>query len=51
MATILSRISLSETLKCESKIKIKGVSMEMMSDRKEWKKKTCCAGPPSGIRG
>jgi hypothetical protein len=24
---------------------IKGVSMEMTSDRREWKKKTCCADP------
>jgi hypothetical protein len=23
----------------------KGVSMEMTSDRREWKKKTCCANP------
>jgi hypothetical protein len=23
----------------------KGVGMEMTSDRKEWKKKTCCADP------
>jgi hypothetical protein len=26
-------------------MKIKGVSMEMTSDRREWKKKTCCADP------
>jgi hypothetical protein len=26
-------------------IRIKGVSMEMTSDRREWKKKTCCADP------
>jgi hypothetical protein len=26
-------------------MKIKGVSMNMMSDRREWKKKTCCADP------
>jgi hypothetical protein len=24
-------------------VRIKGVTMEMTSDRKEWKKKTCCA--------
>jgi hypothetical protein len=24
-------------------MKIKGVSMEMTNDRREWKKKTCCA--------
>jgi hypothetical protein len=24
-------------------IKIKGVSIEITSDRREWKKKTCCA--------
>jgi hypothetical protein len=26
-------------------MKIKRVSMEMTSDRREWKKKTCCADP------
>jgi hypothetical protein len=26
-------------------MRIKGVSVEMTSDRKEWKKKTCCADP------
>jgi hypothetical protein len=26
-------------------MKIKGVSMEMTSGRREWKKKTCCADP------
>jgi hypothetical protein len=26
-------------------MRIKGVSMEMMCDRREWKKKTCCADP------
>jgi hypothetical protein len=26
-------------------MKIKGVSMEMTSDRGEWEKKTCCADP------
>jgi hypothetical protein len=26
-------------------LRIKGVSMEMTSDRREWKKKTCCADP------
>jgi hypothetical protein len=26
-------------------MRIKGVSMEMTSDRREWKKKTCCAEP------
>jgi hypothetical protein len=26
-------------------MKIKGVNMEMTSDRKEWKKKTCCVDP------
>jgi hypothetical protein len=26
-------------------MKIKGVIMEMTSDRREWKKKTCCADP------
>jgi hypothetical protein len=26
-------------------MRIKGVSMEMTSDRREWKKKTCCADP------
>jgi hypothetical protein len=26
-------------------MKIKGVSMEMTSDRREWKKKTCYADP------
>jgi hypothetical protein len=26
-------------------MKIKGVGMEMTSDRREWKKKTCCADP------
>jgi hypothetical protein len=26
-------------------MEIKGVSMEMTRDRREWKKKTCCAGP------
>jgi hypothetical protein len=26
-------------------MKVKGVSMEMTSDRREWKKKTCCANP------
>jgi hypothetical protein len=26
-------------------MKIKGLSMEMTSDRREWKKKTCCADP------
>jgi hypothetical protein len=30
-------------------IKIKGVSTEMTSNRRAWKKKTCC--PLSGIRG
>jgi hypothetical protein len=26
-------------------MRIKGVSMEITSDRREWKKKTCCANP------
>jgi hypothetical protein len=26
-------------------IRIKGVSTEMTTDRREWKKKTCCADP------
>jgi hypothetical protein len=26
-------------------MRIKGVSMEMTSDRRKWKKKTCCADP------
>jgi hypothetical protein len=26
-------------------IKIKGLNMEMTIDRREWKKKTCCADP------
>jgi hypothetical protein len=26
-------------------MRIKGVSMEMTSDRREWMKKTCCADP------
>jgi hypothetical protein len=26
-------------------VRIKGVRMEMTSDRREWKKKTCCADP------
>jgi hypothetical protein len=26
-------------------IRVRGVSMEMTSDRREWKKKTCCADP------
>jgi hypothetical protein len=26
-------------------MKIKGVNMEMTSDRREWKEKTCCADP------
>jgi hypothetical protein len=26
-------------------MRIKAVSMEMTSDRREWKKKTCCADP------
>jgi hypothetical protein len=26
-------------------MRIIGVSMEMTSDRREWKKKTCCADP------
>jgi hypothetical protein len=26
-------------------MRIKGVSMEMTSGRREWKKKTCCANP------
>jgi hypothetical protein len=25
--------------------RLKGVSVEMTSDRREWKKKTCCADP------
>jgi hypothetical protein len=29
----------------KDEIKIKGVSMEMTSDRREWQKKTCCADP------
>jgi hypothetical protein len=29
----------------KDEMKIKGVSMEMTSDRREWKKKTCCADP------
>jgi hypothetical protein len=28
-------------------MKIKGVSMEMTSDTKEWKKKICCAADPT----
>jgi hypothetical protein len=32
-------------------MKIKEASMEMMSDRREWKKKLRCAAPHSGIRG
>jgi hypothetical protein len=32
-------------------MRIKGVSMEMTSDRREWKKKTCFVTPLSGIRG
>jgi hypothetical protein len=31
-------------------MKIKGVSMEMTSDRREWKKKTFVPIPLSGIR-
>jgi hypothetical protein len=30
-------------------MRIKGVSMEMTSDRREWKKKTCCADPDKGM--
>jgi hypothetical protein len=26
-------------------MRIKGVNMEMTSDRREWRKKTCCADP------
>jgi hypothetical protein len=26
-------------------MKIKGVNMEIANDRREWKKKTCCADP------
>jgi hypothetical protein len=26
-------------------MRIKGVSMEMTSDRREWKNKTCCSDP------
>jgi hypothetical protein len=32
-------------------MKIKGVSMEMTSDRREWKKKHVVPTPLSGIRG
>jgi hypothetical protein len=32
-------------------IKIKGVSMEMTSDRGEWKKKICCADPTQWDKG
>jgi hypothetical protein len=32
-------------------LKIKGMSMEMTSDRREWKKKTCCADPTYWDRG
>jgi hypothetical protein len=28
-------------------MKIKGVSMEMTSGRRKWKKKTCCADDPT----
>jgi hypothetical protein len=27
----------------KDEVRIKGESIEMTSDRKEWKKKTCCA--------
>jgi hypothetical protein len=32
-------------------MRIKGVSMEMMSDRREWKKKHIAPTPFGGIRG
>jgi hypothetical protein len=32
-------------------IKITGVSLEMTSDRREWKKKTCCADPTKWDKG
>jgi hypothetical protein len=42
---------LDETRRGKNNMRIKGVSMEM-SDRREWKKKTCRLPTPlSGIRG
>jgi hypothetical protein len=32
-------------------MRIKGVSMEITSDRREWKKKTCCADPTLWDKG
>jgi hypothetical protein len=32
-------------------MRIKGVSMEMTSDRREWKKNTCCADPTLWDKG
>jgi hypothetical protein len=32
-------------------MKIKGVSMDMTTDRREWKKRTCCADPTLWNKG
>jgi hypothetical protein len=36
---------------CEGLHENKGVSMEMTSDRREWKKKTCCADTTKWDKG
>jgi hypothetical protein len=36
---------------CENDMRIKGVSMEITSDRTEWKKKICCADLTQWVKG
>jgi hypothetical protein len=36
---------------CVKDMRIKGMSIEMTSDRREWKKKTCCADPTYWNKG
>jgi hypothetical protein len=42
----LFRVRPREWMGCvKDEMKIKGVSIEMTTDRREWKEKTCCANP------
>jgi hypothetical protein len=42
----LEEVDLKKWMDCvKDDMKIKGASKEMTSDRREWKKKICCAGP------
>jgi predicted 2-oxoglutarate/Fe(II)-dependent dioxygenase YbiX len=45
MSMNLEEVALRRNNCVKDDMRIKVVSMEMTSDRREWKKKTCCADP------